>query len=70
MPVKVVARLAMQIEVVQKWLSNTVPSAASRSMFGVWMMRLPMHPIASQRWSSVSNTMKLGRFGFGPAPRA
>jgi hypothetical protein len=40
-PVRIVAREGEQIEFVQKQASNRIPSAASRSMPGVALSRLP-----------------------------
>ena len=57
------ARDVMQIEVVTKLLVNRTPWAAISSTFGVLMIGLPMHPSASQRWSSVSRKMRFGQIG-------
>jgi len=40
-PVRIAARLGVQIELVQKQLSNRIPPAAMRSRLGVRLMRLP-----------------------------
>ena len=40
-PDRITARLGVQIEFVQKQLSNRIPPVAMRSRFGVWLMRLP-----------------------------
>ena len=40
-PVRMAARLGVQIEFVQKQLSNRIPSSAMRSRLGVRLMRLP-----------------------------
>ncbi|MBA7649559.1 hypothetical protein ES703_57356 [subsurface metagenome] len=59
-PVKILARLDAQIEVVTKAFVNLMPFAAKASIFGVWIMGLPAQPIASARWSSVSKKMMFG----------
>jgi len=41
LPVRIVARLGVQIELVQKQSSNRIPSLAMRSRFGVWLTTLP-----------------------------
>jgi len=43
------ARLVAQMLVVTNALANFTPLAAMSSMLGVWMIRLPMHPIVSHR---------------------
>jgi hypothetical protein len=43
------ARLAAQIDVVQKVLTKRTPRAARRSRFGVWMIALPAQPSISHR---------------------
>ena len=60
-PVRIDARLGVQIEFVQKQLSNRMPSAAMRSMFGVWLIRLPYAEMACAAWSSDMMNTKLGR---------
>ena len=40
-PVRMAARLGVQIELVQKQLSKRMPSSAMRSRLGVRLMRLP-----------------------------
>jgi len=54
------ARLDMQMAVVTKELVNLTPPAARASMFGVWRIALPAQLIESQRWSSVTKTMRFG----------
>ena len=48
-PLKMPARLVMQMAVEQKLFSKTTPSRANRSTFGVWMIRFPIAPRVSQR---------------------
>ena len=38
LPVRMLARLGVQIEFAQKQASNRMPSRASRSRFGVWLI--------------------------------
>src|SRR4051812_44469216 len=59
-PVKIDARLQLQIAVVTKWFVNRTPAPASASMFGVRISEFPAHPIASNRWSSVSRKTMFG----------
>jgi len=51
------------MEVVTKAFVKRTPFAARSSIFGVWIMGLPMHPSVSQRWSSVSRKIMFGGFG-------
>ena len=66
-PVRSEARLTQQMAVVTKEFSNRMPSAASRSIFGVLRCVLPMHPMAFCGWSSVKIKTMLGRSGSFPA---
>ena len=63
LPVKIDARLIAQTGLVTYAFLNATPSRASASRFGVLMMLLPAKPTASQRWSSASRKMMLGRAG-------
>ena len=68
-PVKSVAWLTIQIDVVTRACSNRTPSLASWSMRGVFTVRLPAAPIESDRMSSItrSSTFSLcaGALGHG-----
>ena len=59
-PVSTAARDGVQIEFVQKQLSNRIPPEAMRSMFGVWLIRLPYAEMAWAAWSSDIMKMRLG----------
>ena len=57
-PVRIDARLGVQIEFVTNVLRNSIPSRARRSMFGVSFTREPYAEIACAAWSSdMMNTM-------------
>ena len=52
-PVRIPARLGVQIGFVQKQFLSSIPSRASRSMCGVLLIRDPYALIACAAWSSV-----------------
>ena len=60
-PVRIAARLGVQIELVAKTLVSSAPSRASRSRCGVLLTRDPYAPMACAAWSSVMMKMMLGR---------
>ncbi len=60
-PVSRVARAGEQIELVQKALSNRMPSVARRSTAEVLLMTLPYALMAGIAWSSVMKKTMLGR---------
>ena len=45
-PVRIAARLGVQMELVAKTFSKSAPSRARRSRFGVWFTRDPYAPMA------------------------
>ena len=51
-PVRIAARLGVQMEFVTNTLVSTAPSRARRSMFGVWFTCDPYAPMACAAWSS------------------
>ena len=56
------ARLEAHIEVVTKACVKRTPFAARSSIFGVWIMGLPMQDMVSQRWLSVNKKIMFGGF--------
>ena len=52
-PVRIAARLGVQIEFVAKTFVRSAPSRARRSRFGVLLTRDPYAPMACAAWSSV-----------------
>jgi len=63
-PVMMLARLGVQIELLQNTRSNRMPPFASESMFGVgfsFASRLPYAPMACEVWSSDMINRTLGR---------
>jgi len=60
-PLKMLARLVAQIDVVTNAFVNRTPSAAIASMCGVRTIELPAQPSVSHRWSSVNRKITLGR---------
>ena len=62
-PVRITARLGAQIEFVTNALSNRIPPAAIRSMFGVTFRFDPYALIACAPWSSVKMNTMFGRDG-------
>ena len=60
-PVRIAARLGVQIELVAKTLVSSAPSRASRLMCGVGLMREPYALIACAAWSSLMMKMMFGR---------
>src|SRR5215210_5704560 len=70
-PVRIVARLGVQIELVAKTLVRIAPSRARRSRFGVSLTFDPYAPMACAAWSSVMMKRMLGREGrWAPADAA
>src|SRR5262245_56249591 len=68
LPVRIAARLRVQIELVTKQFSNFIPSFANRSMFGVLLMWLPYALMACAAWSSdIMKTMLGGLIWEEPA---
>ena len=67
LPVSTVAREGVEMELVAKQLSNTIPFWARRSMFGVWVKALLYAEMALAAWSSVKMKITLGRSGDGCA---
>ena len=65
LPVRIAARLGVQIELVTKQFSNFIPSFANLSMFGVLIKRLPYAPTACAAWSSDMMKTMFGRFSDG-----
>jgi hypothetical protein len=61
-PVMIEARFGEQIGVVWNARSKSAPSAARRSMFGVFMYGWPPAPNSSKRRSSIRMTTRLGFF--------
>jgi len=51
-PVRMQARLGVQMELTANTRSKRAPSMASRSMLGVWLIRLPYALMACAAWSS------------------
>ena len=64
-PVRIDARLGVQIEFVTKVLRNSMPSRARRSICGVSFTREPYAEIAWAAWSSVMMKRMFGRRGEG-----
>ena len=64
-PLKRVARLAAQIDVVTNAFSKRTPAAASRSIVGVFTIGWPAQPRKSFRWSSERKKITLGRSAAG-----
>ena len=62
-PVKIVARLAAQMDVVTKQFSKRTPCAARLSILGVCTIGCPAQPRVSFRWSSVRRNIIFGCFG-------
>src|ERR671912_751183 len=60
LPVRIVARLGVQIEFVTNALRNSIPSCAIRSMFGVLLIR---DPYALIEWAAWSSDMMKRMFG-------
>ena len=58
--VSTVAREGVEMELVAKQLSNTIPFWARRSMFGVWVKALLYAEMALAAWSSVKMKITLG----------
>ena len=59
-PVKMLARLDMQMAVVVNAWRKATPPAASESMLGVRRTRFPAQLSESQRWSSVTSRIRFG----------
>ena len=73
LPVRITARLGPQIEFVQKLFRKSIPSLASRSMFGVGSTTSnlpPYAPIACGAWSSLKTNRMLGRSSMNVADLA
>ena len=62
-PVRIEARFGEHSGVVWKALRNVAPSAARRSMCGVFMYGWPEAPVSSKRRSSIRMTMRFGLAG-------
>ena len=60
-PVRIAARLGVQIEFVANTRVSSAPSRASRSRLGVVFTRDPYAPIACAAWSSVMMNTMFGR---------
>ena len=60
LPVKITARLGVQIEFVTNAASKRAPSLASRSRFGVEISLLSYALSAGTAWSSLITKMMLG----------
>src|SRR6186997_2125348 len=69
-PVRMAARLGVQIEFVAKTLVSFAPSCARRSRFGVRFTRDPYAPMACAAWSSVMMNRMFGRATRAPCGRA